>query len=178
MHFQKNISFDTIVESNNLVEHLDPEDVKLIGDTIRQNYENDKQSRAEWEDRYAESEKLVMQLAEEKSFPWPGAANVRFPLLTIAALQYHARAYPALVRGSYPVSCRVIGEDPTGEKNARAKRVSSHMSFQLMEEDTQWEDSTDKALIVQAIMGCSCKKTFHSSSLHHVRSELVMPKDL
>jgi len=178
MHFQKNISFDTIVESNNLVEHLDPEDVKLIGDTIRQNYENDKQSRAEWEDRYAESEKLVMQLAEEKSFPWPGAANVRFPLLTIAALQYHARAYPALVRGSYPVSCRVIGEDPTGEKNARAKRVSSHMSFQLMEEDTQWEDSTDKALIVQAIMGCSFKKTFHSSSLHHVRSELVMPKDL
>src|ERR1700677_460388 len=178
MHFQKTLAFETIVDSDNLCENLDDDDAKLIGETIRRNYENDKQSRYEWESRYADAEKLVMQLAEEKSFPWPGASNVRFPLLTIAALQYHARAYPALVRGSNPVSCRVIGEDPQGTKAARAKRVSDHMSFQLMEEDTQFEDSTDKALIVQAIMGCSFKKTFNSSSLHAVRSELVMPKDL
>lgn len=178
MHFEKHLQFETILSSNNLVDEMNPEDVKLVGQTIRQNYDNDKQSRYEWEDRYADAEKLVMQLAEEKSFPWPGASNVRFPLLTIAALQYHARAYPALVRGTQPVSCRVIGDDPQGAKAARAKRVSQHMSFQIMEEDSQWEDATDKALIVQAIMGCAFKKTFDSSSLHHVRSELVMPKDL
>src|SRR6202453_347215 len=178
MQFERHLSFDTILESSNLVEHMDHEDAKKVGELIRKNYEADKQSRAEWEDRYADAEKLVMQLAEEKSFPWAGASNVRFPLLTIAALQYHARAYPALVRGSNPVSCRVIGEDPQGTKAARAKRVSDHMSFQLMEEDTQFEDSTDKALIVQAIMGCSFKKTFDSSSLHAVPSKLVMPKDL
>lgn len=178
MRLQKHLKLDTIVESSNLCEHMDHDDVKVVGEMIRQNYENDKQSRHEWESRYAESEKLVMQLAEEKSFPWPGSSNVRFPLLTIAALQYHARAYPALVRNSNPVSCRVIGDDPKGEKTARAKRVSEHMSFQIMEEDTQWEDSTDKALIVQAIMGCAFKKTFNSSSQHHIVSELVMPKDL
>lgn len=178
MRLAKHLSIETIVESNNVADLMDPDDVKGVGELIRQNYENDCQSRHEWESRYAESEKLVMQLAEEKSFPWPGAANVKFPLLTIAALQYHARAYPALVRGSTPVSCRVIGTDPTGEKSARAKRISEHMSFQVMEEDTQWEDSTDKALIVQAVMGCSFKKTFNSSSEHHVVSELVMPKDL
>ncbi len=178
MRLAKHLSIDTIVESSNLAEHMDAGDIKVIGELIRQNYENDVQSRHEWESRYAENEKLVMQLAEEKSFPWPGASNVRFPLLTIAALQYHARAYPALVRGSTPVSCRVIGEDPQLTKAARAKRISEHMSFQVMEEDTQWEDSTDKALIVQAIMGCSFKKTFNSSSQHHVVSELVMPKDL
>jgi chaperonin GroES len=178
MQFERHLSLGTILESNNLVEHMAPDDVKKVGENIRQTYENDKQTRAEWEDRYADAEKLVMQLAEEKSFPWPGASNVRFPLLTIAALQYHARAYPALVRGTQPVSCRVIGEDPEGKKAARGKRVSQHMSFQVLEEDSQWEDSMDKALIVQAIMGCAFKKTFHSSSLHHVRSELVMPKDL
>jgi chaperonin GroES len=178
MRLQKHLKFDTIVESSNLTDHMDLDDCKVIGEMIRQNYDNDKQSRYEWEQRYADSEKLVMQLAEEKSFPWPGASNVRFPLLTIAALQYHARAYPALIRGSTPVSCRVIGDDPTGEKSARAKRVGGHMSFQIMEEDTQFEDGTDKALIVQAIMGCAFKKTFNSSSEHHVVSELVMPKDL
>ena len=178
MQFERHLSFDTILASSNLVEHMADDDAKKVGDLIRQNYENDKQSRAEWEDRYADAEILVMQLAEEKTFPWPGASNVRFPLLTIAALQYHARAYPALVRGTQPVSCRVIGDDPQGTKAARGKRVSQHMSFQIMEEDSQWEDATDKALIVQAIMGCAFKKTFDSSSLHHVRSELVMPKDL
>jgi chaperonin GroES len=178
MQLQKNLSIDTILESSNLCELMDRDDIKAIGEKIRINYESDCQSRHEWEMRYAESEKLVMQLAEEKSFPWPGASNVRFPLLTIAALQYHARAYPALVRGSTPVSCRVIGDDPQGTKSARAKRVSEHMSFQIMEEDTQWEDSSDKALIVQSIMGCAFKKTFNSSSEHHVVSELVMPKDL
>ena len=178
MQFERHLSFETILTSSNLVENMHDEDVKRIGEHIRVNYENDKQSRAEWEDRYADAEKLVMQLAEEKSFPWPGASNVRFPLLTVAALQYHARAYPALVRGTQPVSCRIIGDDPQGTKAARAKRVSQHMSFQVMEEDSQWEDATDKALIVQAIMGCAFKKTFDSSSLHHVRSELVMPKDL
>jgi chaperonin GroES len=178
MRLQRYLQLDTILESSNLVEHLDADDAETIGETIRRHYDNDKQSRYEWEQRYADAEKLVMQFAEEKSFPWPGASNVRFPLLTIAALQYHARAYPALVRGVNPVSCRVIGEDPTGEKSARAKRVSEHMSFQIMEEDTQWEDSTDKALIVQAVFGCSFKKIFNSSSERHAVSELVMPKDL
>ena len=121
MRLQKHLQFDTIVESSNLTEHMDLDDCKVIGEMIRQNYDNDKQSRYEWEQRYADSEKLVMQLAEEKSFPWPGSSNVRFPLLTIAALQYHARAYPALVRGSTPVSCRVIGDDPTGEKVWQSK---------------------------------------------------------
>lgn len=178
MQLEHHLAFDTILASSNLVDHMDDEDAKKIGEMIRQNYVNDKQSRAEWEDRYADAEKLVMQLAEEKTFPWAGCSNVRFPLLTIAALQYHARAYPALVRGTQPVNCRIIGEDPQGTKAQRAKRVSQHMSFQIMEEDSQWEDATDKALIVQAIMGCAFKKTFDSSSLHHVRSELVMPKDL
>ena len=178
MELAHHLKFETIVGSSNLVEHMDADDVKMIGEKIRQNYLADKQSRSEWEDRYADAEKLVMQLAEEKTWPWPNAANVKFPLLTIATLQYHARAYPALVPSAYPVKCRVIGEDPKGEKFARAKRVSEHMSFQVMEEDAQWEDSTDRALIVQAIMGCAFKKTYSSSSRHCVVSELVMPKDL
>jgi chaperonin GroES len=42
---------------------------------------------------------LALQLQKDKSFPWPGASNVAFPLVTIAALQFHSRAYPALTGG-------------------------------------------------------------------------------
>lgn len=178
MELHKYLDLDVIVDSNNVAENMDPEDVRNVGQMILGNYMQDKQSRAEWEDRYAESMKLVMQLQEERTFPWQGASNAKFPLLTIAALQYHARAYPALVRGTQPVQCRVIGEDPEGKKQQRAKRVSAHMSFQVMEEDEGWEEAQDKALIVQSILGCAFKKTYYDSGRHCVVSELVLPKDL
>ncbi|WP_299209764.1 amidohydrolase family protein, partial [uncultured Dokdonia sp.] len=64
---------------------------------------------------------------EDKTFPWPGASNVKFPLLTIAALQFSARAYPSLISGTEVVKVRTIGDDPAGQKAQRAKRVSQHM---------------------------------------------------
>lgn len=178
MELNKYLDLDTISESSNIAEKMDSEDVRNVGQMILSNYMQDKQSRAEWEDRYAEAMKLVMQLKEERTFPWQGASNAKFPLLTIAALQYHARAYPALVRGTQPVQCRVIGDDPDGKKQERAKRVSAHMSFQIMEEDEGWEEAQDKALIVQSILGCAFKKTYYDSGRHCVVSELVLPKDL
>lgn len=178
MELRKHLKLDDIVESNNIAEKMDPDDVHDVGQMILAHYTQDKQSRAEWEDRYAEAMKLVMQLREERTFPWQGASNAKFPLLTIAALQYHARAYPALVRGTQPVQCRVIGDDPDGKKQERAKRVSAHMSFQVMEEDESWEEAQDKALIVQSILGCAFKKTYYDSGRQCVVSELVLPKDL
>jgi predicted phage terminase large subunit-like protein len=43
--------------------------------------------------------KLATQVMEKKNYPWPNAANVKYPLLTTAAMQFAARAYPALVPG-------------------------------------------------------------------------------
>lgn len=178
MELQKHLRLETIVESSNVAQLMNAEDVRNIGQMILENYNQDKLSRSEWEDRYAEAMKLVMQLQEVRTFPWEGASNAKFPLLTIAALQYHARAYPALVRGTQPVQCRVIGEDPDGKKIERAKRVSAHMSFQVMEEDEGWEEAQDKALIVQSILGCAFKKTYFDGGRQCVVSELVLPKDL
>jgi chaperonin GroES len=38
-------------------------------------------------------------------------ANVRYPMLTVAALQYNARAYPAIVKGDEAVSIKIVGKD-------------------------------------------------------------------
>ena len=40
---------------------------------------------------------LRTQVREDKSFPWPDSANVKYPILTIAATQFAARAYSALL---------------------------------------------------------------------------------
>lgn len=178
MEFTKHLSLDSILASDNVAELMDKDDLDHMGKQVFQNYDADKNSRGGWEEDYAESMNLAMQVMEEKTFPWPNASNVKFPLLTIAALQYHARAYPALIPAEGAVLCRIIGEDLDGKKLARAERVRNHMNFQLTEDDSQWEEGMDKALLVQAIIGCAFKKTYYDAVNNVNKSELVFPKDL
>ena len=112
------LKLEDLVACPNIAELLDEQDLHKIGyDTVK-GFENDLQSRSAWEKKTEESMKLALQVAEAKSFPWPGASNVKFPLITIAALQYHARSYPVLVDGEEPVKCRVIGDDADGDWHA------------------------------------------------------------
>lgn len=178
MELKKHLDIDTILDSDNIAESMDADDLDYIGNCVFNDYENDKVSRADWETRYADAMEMAMQVTQQKTFPWPNASNVKFPLLTIAALQYHARAYPALIPGENVVKARIIGEDTDGSKMARAKRVTEHMDFQVTEEDTQWEESMDKLLLVQPILGSAFKKTYFDTAKGHNVSELVFPKDL
>lgn len=178
MELTSKLPLQEIIVSPNIAERLDEEDLRHIGSTVCINYEADLSTRAEWEEKMEDALKLAMQVTEDKTFPWPGASNVKFPLITIAALQYHARAYPALISGPSLVKCRVIGEDKDGQKTLRAKRIETHMSYQILEEDSDWEEEMDKTLLVQAIMGCAFKKTYFNAVKGYNDSELVLPKDL
>ena len=117
-------------------------------------------------------------MVEEKTDPWPGCANVKFPLVTIAAMQCHAREYPALINGTEIVKCRVIGEDKDGQKTARAKRVAAHMSFQVLEEDSNWEDQMDRVMFTKPIVGTAFKKVYYDPTLRHNVSEMILAQDL
>ena len=167
-----------ILNMPNIAEHLDEQDLHTIGHSVYSGFEADVNSRAQWEKRTEESMKLALQVAEAKSFPWPGASNVKFPLITIAALQYHARSYPVLINGETPVQCRVYGDDPTGAKQARADRVSEHMSYQILEEDEMWEAEMDRVLITQPIVGCAFKKTYRDPIERINISENILARDL
>src|SRR5687767_5863362 len=87
-----------IERSKNVDALLTSEQSDAIGRDVAAAYEEDKTSRKEWETRTETAIKLALQMVEAKSFPWPNASNVKFPLVTIAALQFSARAYPALVK--------------------------------------------------------------------------------
>lgn len=167
-----------ILATSNVATLLDEEHLKAIGIKVAKDFEMDKTSRTEWEKRTEESMKLALQVVEEKTFPWPNASNVKFPLITIAALQYHARAYPALIPTSSVVKCKVNAEDKDGELAQRASRIEKHMSYQLLEEDEQWEDEMDRVLITQPIIGCAFKKTYFHPIKNINVSENILAKDL
>jgi hypothetical protein len=167
-----------IERSKNVDALLTPAQSDAIGRDVVTAYDEDKASRKEWETRTENAIKLALQMVEAKSFPWPNASNVKFPLVTIAALQFSARAYPALVKVPDLVHYRVMGEDKDGQKAARASRIGRHMSYQLLDEDEAWEEDTDRKFIVVPIIGCAFKKTYWDAVKEANCSRLVLPQNL
>jgi len=119
-----------------------------------------------------------MQKAKSKSDPWPDCANIKLPTLTEAAIQFNARAMPALIPSTNIVTCSTTGEDSQGAKSERGDRVGKHMTYQLKDEMEEWEDDQDKLLIMLPIGGCVFKKTFQSPELNRPVSKLVRPTNL
>lgn len=166
------------LESTDLSSELDEKILEEMGEHVVNIYEEDLDSRSEWEERNNKWIKLAAQVIEEKSYPWQGAANVKYPLLSTAALQFHARAYPALIPDNRVVKTRVLGADPDNQKFERAQRVSEHMSYQLLEESEDWQEDMDRMLYILPITGLAYKKTYFSPLKNRNMSKLVLPDDL
>jgi chaperonin GroES len=167
-----------LINMPNIADDLDDQKLATIGMTVCREYEIDKGSRAEWEAKMGKAMDLAMQVAESKTFPWPGAANVKYPLLTTASIQFAARAYPAIVQGQDVVKGKVVGQDVDGSKQDRAERIGQHMSYQLLQEMTEWEEDTDKLLHILPIVGCCFRKTYFDPGLGRNCSEMVSAKNL
>ena len=166
-----------ILVAQNVCDLLTEEDCKSIGDCVVKEFDMDDETREQWKEKYQEAWKLALQVTEAKTSPWPGSSNVKFPLLTEACLQFQSRAYPALVTEPELVKCRAVGEDPDGSRNDRAERVSQFMSWQLLEEDEEWEADTDKMLLTLPITGCVIRKSYYDFVCEHNKSCMILPED-
>jgi len=163
---------------DNIAAHLSDDQLSKIGHDVVEAYKTDLGSRAEWEKRYKEANNLALQVVEKKNMPWEGAAAIKFPLLTIACIQFSARVYAQLINGTNIVKMRTVGTDETGEKLARAKRVETHMSYQVLEEDVDWEEEMDRTLMALPLVGTVFKKSFYDPIRDLITAQMVLPKDL
>ena len=158
----------------NLAEELDEDKLKKIGKDCKEGYDADRQSMDEWLRANVEWSKLARQVKEEKTFPWPNASNIKYPLISTAAMQFSARAYPALVPADKKlVKTRLYGKDPTGEKRKKGERIGIYMSWQFCENMPWWEEDMDRLLIMNAVCGQTYKKTYWDPSCEKVVSHLV-----
>lgn len=175
----KENSLDAQLLNANLADKYEEDLLTKIGEQCRTGFELDLQSRADWEVDLKKWVELAKQIREEKSYPWPGASNVKYPLLSTAAMQFAARSYPSLLPSNGQiVKSEVIGKDPTAEKLETANRVSMYMSYQLMHEMDGWEEDMDKMLMMLPIVGTVFKKTFYDKSKDQIASNLVLPQNL
>ena len=174
------LKLETIIaNTKNLAEDLDDNTLISIGNDVVKGYETDKASREPWEKDLKTWTELALQISGNKTYPWPNAANIKYPLLATAAMQFAARAYPTLVPSDGKiVKCRITGFDHDGEKTKRAERISKHMSYQVLEEMDDWEEDMDKLLICLPIAGTCFKKTYWNPNKQRNCSILVLPKTL
>lgn len=170
---------ETTSPAINILDTLDEAKQNEISAMCKQGFDEDLDSRGEWEHNIDAWIKLAKQTKEEKTYPWPNASNVKYPLVSTAAMQFAARSYPSLVPSNGKiVSAQVVGKDPTGEKYEKALRVSTYMSYQIMQEMYGWEEDMDKMLMMLPIIGTMFKKTWYDKSEDKIKSQLVLPKHI
>ena len=166
------------VEKVNLAEDLDKGLIGEITNKVVTGFDIDEASRSEWLEVTEEGLKIAEQITETKSYPWDGAANVKFPLIAISAIQFAARAYPNIVNGSKVVKAATTGQDADGEKEKRARRISEHMSYQLTTQMPEWEEDTDQLLHALPVVGVYYRKTYFDPLLGRNKSVGCSPIDV
>lgn len=161
-------------KSLNIAEDLDEDKLHEIGYDVERKYKIDKTSREDWEASAEKAMDVALQVRKPKDYPFTGAANIKYPLVTVAALQFGARAYPAIVDGNRIVKAQVLGkDDDKGSKKSKAERVSRHMSYQLLHEMKEWEEDTDVLLHHLPIVGCAFRKVWRSEELGRNKAVMV-----
>ena len=152
---------------------FDASELAALGADVVRDYEIDDASRAVWKAKAKAALEDASQEAERdvKNYPFAGASDVKYPLLTVAAMQFQARAYPAIFKGDEVVQIKVVGSDkgrvrlgadgqpevgpdgapimekPAGTKTARAQRVRDYMNVCIAYRMDNWEADTDLLLL-------------------------------
>lgn len=171
-------SLSSLTSIPNIATLLSDDLLDTIGKNVVQGYEDDETSRHMWLEKYKEGMEMALQIFKDKTWPWPKASNVKFPLMSIACLQFHARAYPSLVPTAKVVAAKVLGDDHSGMKAQRAMRVETFMNYQVLDEMDSWDEDMDRLLITLPITGTEFKKTYFDSEYGCPVSEHVFAKDL
>lgn len=165
----------SVTQSSNLAEGMDENTANGIAQDVMRDFDTDMSSMEDWMDRMKKGIELAKLVKKDKTYPFPNASNIKYPLITSAALQFNARAYPAIVAPDRMVKVKTYGNDQSGQKAARAERVSEHMSYQLSVEIEEWEEETDKLLVMLPIVGTMVRKVWYDSARGRPRCRLVEP---
>lgn len=153
----------------NLVDVLDEKQLATLGVETIEEFEIDKASRKDWEESAERSLKLAKQKRDAKMTPWPNASNINYPAMMVAAMQFNARALPAIVRNNEVLMAKIVGDDPLEFKAQRARRMSDFSNNQLLNECEEWEPGTDTLLMALPIVGAGFRKVSWDSVLGRPR---------
>lgn len=162
----------------NIAPKQDQNTIADLTTKVLEGYKLDLATRKDWEDLNKQIIDLAKLLVQKKTYAGEIVANVKFPLIINACIQFAARAYPEIIKDDQVVKSKVVGKDPEELKLARANRVSNFMSFQVLNDMPDWEEGVDQLLFTLPAIGCVFKKSYFDSIERRNKSEIVFADDL
>ena len=178
------LDFNEIVKEELLAEHdanlaegLDDRLLMELSSELIGLYEEDRESRQEWENSYSEGLKLLGLKYEERDQPFRGSSGVTHPVIAEAVTQFQAQAYKELLPADGPVRSQIIGaSDPQVE--AQAQRVQDFMNYQIMNVMEEYDPELDRLLFYLPLAGSAFKKVYFDDNLDRAVSRFVPADDL
>jgi hypothetical protein len=161
----------------NLAEFMNDDVLQKLSSDLQKNFEDDKNSRSDWEKTYKDGLDLLGFKYEERSKPFAGAAGVTHPLLAEAVTQFQAQAYKELLPPGGPVRTEILGA-PTMETEQQAERIKSFMNYQITTEMQEFDPELDQMLFHLPLAGSAFKKVYYDSNLERAVSKFVPAEDL
>ena len=172
---QKDDEFDS-----NLAEQIGPKELSAKAISLVSYYNDDKESRSEWEERYKKGLETLdpdggMEESEEERAT-RGLSTVVHPMIAEAASQFNARAIAELYPSDGPIKTVIIG-DPNEELEEQARRVRQFMNYQITEEMPEYFPDLDQMLFHLPLVGQTFKKIWWDANLERQCSQFVKAED-
>jgi len=161
----------------NLAEYLDEGYLGEISTELRASYEEDLDSRGEWEETYTKGLDQLGVKYEERTRPFEGASGVTHPLIAESATQFQAQAYKELLPSGGPVKTQVIGLQDQARED-QAMRVKQFMNYQITEVMEEFDPDMDQLLFYLPLSGSCFKKVYFDETKQRAVSQFVPAEDL
>ena len=161
----------------NLAEALDDGYLGEISSDLRGSYEEDLESRSEWEEAYTKGLDQLGIKFEERSQPFEGASGVTHPLIAESVTQFQAQAYKEMLPSGGPVKTQVLGLQDQ-EREDQAVRVKEFMNYQITEVMEEFDPDMDQLLFYLPLSGSTFKKVYYDESKQRAVSKFIPAQDL
>ena len=162
---------------DNLAEFLGEDYLGEISSDLRAAYEDDMDSRSEWEETYTKGLDQLGVKYEERSQPFEGASGVTHPLISESVTQFQAQAYKELLPAGGPVQTQVLGMQDAAREE-QASRVKDFMNYQIMEVMEEFDPDMDQLLFYLPLSGSCFKKIYFDEAKQRAVSKFVPAQDL
>ena len=168
---------DLIEHDANLAEFLEDGYLGELSSELRASYEDDLESRSEWEETYTKGLDQLGVNQEERTQPFQGASGVTHPLIAESVTQFQAQAYKELLPAGGPVRTQILGaRDP--EKEEQARRVKDFMNYQVLDVMEEYDPDMDQLLFYLPLSGSTFKKVYYDEAKQRAMAKFVPAQDL
>lgn len=171
------VEVEIIDHDANLAEFLDDGILGEISSELVGLYEEDYESRSEWEETYTKGLDLLGINTEDRSQPFEGASGVTHPLISESVTQFQAQAYKEMLPAGGPVRTQVIGLQDQ-KREDQAQRVKHYMNYQIMEEMEEYDPGMDQMLFYLPLSGSTFKKVYFDPLKGRAVAEFLPAQDL